>query len=294
MDRLSLERKLGDAKHPPPWIRPWGAATVRAWGQDDILSDQRNLDLAVAAVNALPDLLAIAEAALAAAPPPSEGHPDARSRIAAETMFYFGPHPATEEPQWLQHDGAGSAWEPEPEVRQLLETVDRLTAHPDSSEAGLDHIAWAQHVRAAHEATHGEAEMCGAECIVLGLAETEDELQAELDAALDAEIDAEDTLEALWAAVVALTPKGWLFHGVQIADNSMEGGDWGPDWWATMSWPGHCRYDDCDHDDAFRIGKGATPVAALRSLIDDFAWTALPQPYEDRVYANPRQKDAAR
>lgn len=42
------------------------------------------------------------------------------------------------------------------------------------SESELDHIAWAQHVRAEHEATHGEAEMCGAECIVLGLAEFDD------------------------------------------------------------------------------------------------------------------------
>jgi hypothetical protein len=39
------------------------------------------------------------------------------------------------------------------------------------SERELDHIAWAQHVRAEHEATHGEAEQCGAECIRLGLAD---------------------------------------------------------------------------------------------------------------------------
>lgn len=34
-----------------------------------------------------------------------------------------------------------------------------------------DFIAQAEHFRAEHDATHGEAEMCGAECIVLGLAE---------------------------------------------------------------------------------------------------------------------------
>jgi len=32
-----------------------------------------------------------------------------------------------------------------------------------------DFIALAEHYRAQHEATHGEAEMCGGECIVLGL-----------------------------------------------------------------------------------------------------------------------------
>ncbi len=38
-------------------------------------------------------------------------------------------------------------------------------------EAALDAIAREEHVRSEHEATHGEAEMCGAECIALGLAE---------------------------------------------------------------------------------------------------------------------------
>ncbi|HEX5073358.1 MAG TPA: hypothetical protein VFW03_09135 [Gemmatimonadaceae bacterium] len=42
---------------------------------------------------------------------------------------------------------------------------------PEPREDAHDHIAWAQHVRSEHEATHGEAEQCGAACIVLGLAE---------------------------------------------------------------------------------------------------------------------------
>jgi hypothetical protein len=46
---------------------------------------------------------------------------------------------------------------------------------PDTTEATLDHIAWAQHARSEHEATHGEAEQCGEACIVLGLAEFDDE-----------------------------------------------------------------------------------------------------------------------
>lgn len=46
--------------------------------------------------------------------------------------------------------------------------VDTLVAAP------VDHITWAQQVRADHEATHGEAEQCGAECIVLGLTEFAD------------------------------------------------------------------------------------------------------------------------
>ena len=36
-----------------------------------------------------------------------------------------------------------------------------------------DFVAMAQHLIAEHEATHGEAEMCGGECIVLGLTDAE-------------------------------------------------------------------------------------------------------------------------
>lgn len=55
-----------------------------------------------------------------------------------------------------------------------LEALGVRAASPEPREDAHDHIAWAQHVRAEHEATHGEAEQCGAECIVLGLTEFED------------------------------------------------------------------------------------------------------------------------
>ena len=44
-----------------------------------------------------------------------------------------------------------------------------------AEEAELDRAARDAHVRAEHEATHGEAEMCGAECIALGLVDFDDE-----------------------------------------------------------------------------------------------------------------------
>ncbi len=74
------------------------------------------------------------------------------------------------------------------------------------------------------------------------------------------------SLDEAWAACEAALPEGWLFHGVALADHSMEGGNWGPDWAAVMSWPGHCEYDDCDHDEAFRSGTALTPIAALIAL----------------------------
>lgn len=43
------------------------------------------------------------------------------------------------------------------------------------SEAAMDAEARAAAVRSEHEATHGEAEMCGADCIALGLADFDDE-----------------------------------------------------------------------------------------------------------------------
>jgi hypothetical protein len=58
-----LLRLLSEATHQPPWIRPWGRATIHAWGLDGVENDTRSLDLAIAAVNALPDLLAVVDAA---------------------------------------------------------------------------------------------------------------------------------------------------------------------------------------------------------------------------------------
>jgi hypothetical protein len=37
-----------------------------------------------------------------------------------------------------------------------------------------DFVAQAQHIREQHDATHGEAEQCGVECIVMGLADFDD------------------------------------------------------------------------------------------------------------------------
>jgi hypothetical protein len=52
-------------------------------------------------------------------------------------------------------------------------------AWPDGSftvaEVRLDVEARAAMIRSEHEATHGEAEMCGAECIELGLADFGDD-----------------------------------------------------------------------------------------------------------------------
>jgi hypothetical protein len=53
------------------------------------------------------------------------------------------------------------------------------------TEHRLDFIAQAQHFRAEHDATHGEAEMCGGECIVLGLADFEEEEHEHGPACLD-------------------------------------------------------------------------------------------------------------
>ena len=50
--------------------------------------------------------------------------------------------------------------------------VDRLVDWLDEHEEAE---ARARLVRAEHEATHGEAEMCGAECIALGLADFAEE-----------------------------------------------------------------------------------------------------------------------
>lgn len=81
-------------------------------------------------------------------------------------------------------------------------------------------------------------------------------------------------LDDAWKRAEAALPEGWLFHGVALADHSMDNDDvttgngWGPDWVASMSWPGHCEYDDCDHDDAFRVECGPTPAAALIALAE--------------------------
>jgi hypothetical protein len=77
---------------------------------------------------------------------------------------------------WLEAEADHPRANPRPGMRlqaKQLRAALRATDVPSDSE--LDHIAWAQHVRAEHEATHGEAEMCGAECIVLGLTDFDDE-----------------------------------------------------------------------------------------------------------------------
>jgi hypothetical protein len=76
------------------------------------------------------------------------------------------------------------------------------------------------------------------------------------------------TLDAAWERAEKALPEGWLFHGVSLVDHSMDdgGGGWGPDWEAATSWPDHCEYDDCDHDEAFRVGTGSSPIEALLAL----------------------------
>jgi hypothetical protein len=96
-----------------------------------------------------------------------------------------------------------------------------------------------------------------------GALDVADAWQAGYEAALRPPLD---DLEAAWAEAEAALPEGWIFHGVELADHSMDGGSWGPDWMASMSWPGHCEYDDCDHDEAFHVANGPTPAAALRAL----------------------------
>ena len=44
---------MSERRTPPPWIRPWGSMRVRGIGDEDVLSSQANIDLAVRAVNAL-------------------------------------------------------------------------------------------------------------------------------------------------------------------------------------------------------------------------------------------------
>ena len=68
-------KRLLDEATPLPWIRLWELLNVHAPGHDDLFGQlvpsihhpgsreaQANIDLAVAAVNALPDLLAAVEA----------------------------------------------------------------------------------------------------------------------------------------------------------------------------------------------------------------------------------------
>lgn len=64
MKRIAeLRAALDAARDPGPWIRPWESYYIHGMSGRHVLSWQENLDLAVAAVNALPVLLDIAEAA---------------------------------------------------------------------------------------------------------------------------------------------------------------------------------------------------------------------------------------
>ena len=69
-----------------------------------------------------------------------------------------------------------------------------------------------------------------------------------------------------WQEAEAALPEGWLFMGISLVDHSMDGGDWGPDWWTGAQQIKHCERDDCEHDEATAGGIGATPAAALRAL----------------------------
>ena len=64
---LAALAKLASEATPGPWIRPWASLEVHWMGGDDVLKSQVNLDLIVAAVNALPALVRVALAARAAA-----------------------------------------------------------------------------------------------------------------------------------------------------------------------------------------------------------------------------------
>ena len=57
-----LKKLLAEAT-PGPWIRPWGATHVHAWGRDDVLDSQPNLDLIVHLRNHAEDYEALADAA---------------------------------------------------------------------------------------------------------------------------------------------------------------------------------------------------------------------------------------
>jgi hypothetical protein len=61
------------------------------------------------------------------------------------------------------------------EPRMLVDYDDGPTSYVSVKAIDHDGMAWAQHVRSEHEATHGEAEQCGADCIRLGLATSDDE-----------------------------------------------------------------------------------------------------------------------
>lgn len=52
-----LRELLAAAPDSGPWIRKWESLDVHGLTGDGVLTDQRNVDLAVAAVNALPALL---------------------------------------------------------------------------------------------------------------------------------------------------------------------------------------------------------------------------------------------
>lgn len=57
-----LRAALARAQCPPPWIRRWESIDVHGITGNGVLTHQANVDLAVAAVNALPDLLAALDA----------------------------------------------------------------------------------------------------------------------------------------------------------------------------------------------------------------------------------------
>ena len=62
MSEIERLRGLLAEGTPGPWIRPWASLNVHWMGGDDVLKSQINIDCAVAAVNALPALLDVAEA----------------------------------------------------------------------------------------------------------------------------------------------------------------------------------------------------------------------------------------
>lgn len=60
---MRLRELAARAPDSGPWIRRWESLSVHGMTGDGVLAEQRNVDLAVAAVNALPGLLDVVDAA---------------------------------------------------------------------------------------------------------------------------------------------------------------------------------------------------------------------------------------
>jgi hypothetical protein len=113
-----------------------------------------------------------------------------RVRDARTEALWTDPHPRTPEGRRLLDvfiDRGARDWG----VRDLGQRIcqienEAVTLDPrPAHDAALDFVTLAQHYREEHDATHGEAEMCGGECIVLGLTDDPEDDAALREAAQD-------------------------------------------------------------------------------------------------------------